>query len=409
VAIDVCYLTSNFKGDVMRVLVTGGMGFVGRAVIRKLLERDVESIIVLDNLTAKIHGTRATPFDFMDERVLFVKGDVRLRDNLEPPLLASEVIVHLAAETGTGQSMYDIENYNGTNISATALMLDILSNKKHQVKKVLVASSRAIYGEGKYCCSQHGTVYPETRLFLDMERGDFEVKCPFCKITPELMATSEDSLVHPISFYGITKHFQEYAIMTMCKNIGIASTALRYQNIYGPGQSLTNPYTGILSIFSKRICQGADIFVFEDGKESRDFVYIDDAATITVESLFSDRADGETLNVGSGMRITVLQIANILKEMFKSDVNVYINREYRAGDIRHNYADISKLKTILGLISKTSLEQGLTFFVDWVKQQDLGPDGYDESIRELETRGLYRSFANQTSDTRWHHGKTDTE
>jgi len=368
------------------------MGFIGRAVVRNLLEKDVENVSILDNLTPKIHGTTPVPHDFKDKRVYFCHGDVSRREELEPLLLSSDAVIHLAAETGTGQSMYEIESYNKTNISATALILDILSNKKHRVKKLLVASSRAIYGEGKYSCSEHGTVYPKTRLSADMDRGDFEVKCPFCGQTPHLMPTSEDSLLHPISFYGITKQFQESVIMTMCKNIGVASTALRYQNVYGPGQSLHNPYTGILAIFSKRIRMGSEVAIFEDGKESRDFIFIDDVAFITVKALFDGRADGEVFNVGSGTPITVYQIAQSLKKLFNAESEIHINGEYRTGDIRHNYADTTKIKKMLDFTAKTSLDQGLSLFVNWVKLQDLSPDTYNESIKEMQHRGLYKSF-----------------
>lgn len=374
----------------MKILVTGGEGFIGKAVIKKLLERDIESIVSFDNLSPKIHGTSACPHDFGDKRVQFIKGDVSRRENIEPVLLSSDVIVHLAAETGTGQSMYDIEHYSNINISAMSLILDLLTNKKHHVKKIILASSRAVYSEGKYSCPEHGIVYPGGRLNSDMANGDFEVKCPYCSKTPKVMATSEDSLLHPISFYGITKQVQESILMTLCRNIDIAAVTFRYQNVYGPGQSLKNPYTGILSIFSNLILSENNIDVYEDGMESRDFIYIDDVADVTVESVFSDCANGEILNIGSGLPVSVLEVAQKLKQRFSSGIDIRINGKYRMGDIRHNYADLTKTKSVLGFTPKVMFDEGLDMFVDWVKQQPPSPDLYRKSIAELYAKGMYK-------------------
>jgi dTDP-L-rhamnose 4-epimerase len=206
-----------------------------------------------------------------------------------------------------------------------------------------------------------------------------------------VLATSEDSLLHPISFYGITKQTQESIIMTLCPTIGIAATALRYQNVYGPGQSLSNPYTGILSIFSTRLRGGKDLNVFEDGRESRDFVFIDDVAEATVKAIFSDRASGAIVNVGSGVPISLLEVAQNLRALFSSTVEIAISGQYRIGDIRHNYADLQKAAEVLGWQPKISFDQGLGFFVEWVKQQSTNIDLYDQAIGEMRAKGLHKA------------------
>jgi len=374
----------------MKILITGGMGFIGKAVIKKVLWEDFDSVVVLDNLLEKIHGPGAAPYDFKDKRVQFVKGDVSSRNEIEPLMLSSDIILHLAAETGTGQSMYEIELYNKVNISATALMLDILTNKKHKVKKFVVASSRTLYGEGKYLCNKHGAVYPKPRKDKDMEKKDFEIKCPECGVIVQVAATTEDSMIHPTSFYGITKQVQEEIVMTLCPNIGIAPVALRYQNVYGPGQSLNNPYTGILSIFSNRIRHRKSIDVFEDGKESRDFVFIEDVADATVRAISSDKANGEAFNIGTGVAVSVLEVASSLKELLASNINISISGKFRLGDIRHNYADINKAKKLLGFNPNYGFKKGLGVFIEWIKSQEVCPDKLDEAMDEIKKKGLYK-------------------
>ncbi len=374
----------------MKILITGGMGFIGKAVIKRCLSEDFDGIVVLDNLLEKIHGPGAIPYDFKDKRVEFIKGDVSLRNDIEPLILSSDIILHLAAETGTGQSMYEIELYDKVNISATALMLDILTNKKHKVKKFVVASSRAVYGEGKYVCKKHGAVYPKPRIASDMDKGDFEVKCPECREIIQVTATTEDSIIHPTSFYGITKQLQEEIVMTLCPNIGIAPVALRYQNVYGPGQSLRNPYTNILSIFSNRIEQKKGIDIFEDGKESRDFVFIEDVADATIKAILSETANGEALNIGTGVAVSVEEVAFSLKELLASNINISISGKFRLGDIRHNYADINKAKKLLGFNPIYSFKKGLGAFLEWIKSQGVYPDRLDEAMDKLKERGFFK-------------------
>jgi dTDP-L-rhamnose 4-epimerase len=302
-----------------------------------------------------------------------------------------DAIIHLAAETGTGQSMYEIEKYTNVNVGGTSIMLDILANNKHSVEKVIIASSRSIYGEGRYWSNElNQYVFPKHRTDYYMSKGDFDVKYNGVTQKLKLMSTDEESKIHPSSVYGITKQNQEQMIMTVCPTIGISPVAFRYQNVYGPGQSLTNPYTGILSIFSNLIKNGRDINIFEDGKESRDFVFIDDVVDATILGLEKEEANGEVFNVGTGQPIDVITVADKLKKYFNSNTKVIISGNYRIGDIRHNFADLKKINEKLGFIPKYTFEEGINKFVHWVKTQEIKKSKYDESIAEMKEKGLFK-------------------
>ena len=376
-----------------KILITGGSGFIGSNLALKLLEKGYQ-VRVLDNLSPQIHGNhpeKTSPlYQSIMDKVEFIKGDITNENDLIKSIQGQHSIIHLAAETGTGQSMYEIKKYCDVNIGGTALLLDILANKKHKIKKILVASSRAIYGEGKYKCKVHGIVYPESRLEINMQRRDFECKCPICGKQVILMPTSEDSKIHPTSVYGITKQNQEQLVLTLGKSMGIQAVAFRYQNVYGPGQSLSNPYTGILSIFSTLIKNGKNINVFEDGHESRDFVYINDVVDATILGLESEESNQHAFNVGADKPIDVLTVANMLKVKYNSSIDIEVNGNYRLGDIRHNYADISKIKQKLGFTTKFSFEAGIDLFTEWVNKVPPFIDKYDKSIDELRIKGLYK-------------------
>ena len=377
-----------------KILITGGAGFIGSNIALKLVERGY-CVTVLDTLSPQIHGIdpkKTSPlYQSILSKVNFLQGSVTNRADWEKASLCEQdAVIHLAAETGTGQSMYEIEKYVQVNIGGTALLLDILTNTPHTVKKILVASSRAIYGEGKYLCKSHGAVYPLPRKDEQMQKGDFECKCPLCGSDVQLVATTEDSLIHPTSVYGITKQNQEQMVMTVCPTIGIEPVAFRYQNVYGAGQSLSNPYTGILSIFSTRIKNRNGLTIFEDGKETRDFVYIDDVVDATILGLEKSEAGGRVFNVGTGVVTDVLTVANTLIQKYEEVVTVNVSGNYRLGDIRHNFADISNAQTYLGFKPKVSFDQGIKKFVDWVNLQEVQDDKYEASIAEMKAKGLYK-------------------
>ncbi|OXA92262.1 NAD-dependent epimerase/dehydratase family protein [Flavobacterium hercynium] len=374
------------------ILITGGAGFIGSNLAMKLIEKGYE-ITVLDNLSEQIHGENpevTSPlFRRIKDKVKFLKGTVTSREDWENALRNQHIIVHFAAETGTGQSMYCIEKYTEVNIQGTAIMLDILANSKHSVEKIIIASSRSIYGEGKYKHSKLGVVYPSHRKEIEMLNGNFELTYSD-NVVLELLATDEESKIHPSSVYGITKQNQEQMIMTVCPTLGIDSVAFRYQNVYGPGQSLSNPYTGILSIFSTQIRNHNAIQIFEDGKESRDFVFIDDVVEATILGIEKKEANGHVFNVGTGVAIDVVEVANSLIEAYNIDVPIEITGRFRLGDIRHNYADLSKIKAILDFQPKVYFKEGIEKFSSWVLEQEIQEDKLSKSLEEMKKKGLLK-------------------
>lgn len=377
-----------------KILITGGAGFIGSNIALKLAEMGHE-VTVLDNLSPQIHGddpeTTSPLYASIKGKVKFINGSVTERSDLRKGIEGVDIILHLAAATGTGQSMYDIFDYVNVNIGGTALLLDILANESHSVKRVVVAESRAIYGEGRYWSDElNSYVYPEERPESTMASGDFEVKYDGCRSPLKLVATTEDSKLHPGSVYGITKQVQGQLVHLVCKSLGIESVSFRYQNVYGPGQSLSNPYTGILSIFSTRIKNGNGLNIFEDGKETRDFVYIDDVADATISGLFTPGISGEAFNIGTGVATDVLTVARTLIKHYGIEVPINISGNYRIGDIRHNFADISKAAELLGFEPKWSFDKGIAQFCKWVDDQPVQKDGYDSSIEEMKQKGLYK-------------------
>lgn len=375
------------------ILVTGGAGFIGSNVSIKLISKGY-NVTVLDSLSVQIHGddpNETSPlYQSIKGKVRFVHGSVTSREDWLTALKGQDAVIHLAAETGTGQSMYEIEKYVQTNIGGTALLLDILTNTKHNVKRVIVAESRAIYGEGKYYSKKlDKDVYPDERLEEDMDNGRFECTYPEADDL-KLVATTEDSKIHPTSVYGITKQVQGQLVHLVCPAIGVDAVSFRYQNVYGPGQSLSNPYTGILSIFSTRIKNGKTINIFEDGKESRDFVYINDVVDATILGLEVKEAAGHVFNIGTGIATDVLTVANTLCDKYNVHVPVIVSGNYRIGDIRHNYADISLAKKILGFEPKWSFSEGIARFCKWVDEQSVQEDKYEYSINEMKKKGLYK-------------------
>ena len=373
------------------VLISGGAGFIG-SHLASHLHNTGHAVTVLDNLSSQVHGPGALAFPAYNDHVIsrFVNGDVRSRQDWLEALQNQDIVVHFAAETGTGQSMYQIARYTETNIGGTALLCDILTSDQHHVAKVILASSRAVYGEGKYLCQDDGIVYPKARRKEDLDRGDFDLQCPICGQTVTACATDENSLLSPSSVYALSKQVQEQMLGLVCTALGMPVVVLRYQNVYGPGQSLSNPYTGILSIFSTRLLNGNEIHVFEDGRESRDFVHVDDVARATAMAIAAEEANNQILNVGSGVATDVLTVAHELAKSLGIDATIRVTGGYRLGDIRHNYADIGRIRQILGFEPQIRFAQGIRRLAEWVKSQPVQDDKYVESIQEMSARGLYR-------------------
>ncbi len=376
---------------IKKILITGGAGFIGSNVAIKLLERGYD-VTIFDNFLSQIHGDKNELSALLKDKVTLIRGDVADKSAFYKALEGQDAVIHYAAETGTGQSMYNIAHYINVNIQATAYLCEYIINEYNQIKTVIVASSRSIYGEGKYISPTEGNVYPHSRTFNNIKES-FEVNCPTTgKFDLALTGTDESSLIHPSSFYGITKQVQEQMIILACKLKNINGFALRYQNVYGPGQSLKNPYTGILSIFSRLALQNEEINIFEDGMESRDFVYIDDVVKGTLSCLNEDIQGQHILNIGSGVPVTVNEVAEEIVNYLKSSSKIKISGAFREGDIRHNFADLKLAEEVLDFVPEWSFNAGLHSFLNWVlsSKEDIPADtsDYKRSLGELKEKGL---------------------
>lgn len=374
------------------VLITGGAGFIGSRLARRL-SSEGHRVTVLDSLIAQVHGddpdTTSPLLRSLDGVATVIRGSVTSSEDLARALPGVTAVVHLAAETGTGQSMYEIDRYVEVNTGGTAKLLDLLANTGHSVRRIVIASSRSIYGEGAYRTTDGRVVYPPHRADADMAAGDFDVHVEG-EGQLKLIPTDESAKLHPSSVYGITKQMQEALVMTVAPTIGIQPVALRYQNVYGPGQSLKNPYTGILSIFSTLIRQGKEINIFEDGLESRDFVYIDDVVEATYLATTSPAAAGGIFNVGSGVATTVLEVVEALTEAYDRDIPTRVSGNYRLGDIRHNVADTTRLRDVLGFTPSVPFSEGVKRFAEWVLTEPVEGDNYQKSLDEMAAKNLLK-------------------
>jgi dTDP-L-rhamnose 4-epimerase len=368
------------------VLVTGGAGFVGSHIVEMLLERGYP-VRVYDKLVEQVHSG-STP-KYVPKEAEFIRGDMCDIDTLRDALDGVGMIVHDAAEVGVGQSMYEIVRYVDANTGGTAVLLELLANEPHQVEKIVVASSMSIYGEGAYFCSQDNEVYPRLRSEEQLERHAWEVRCPECARPVEMIPTPEEKPLFPTSIYAISKMDQELMCLAVGHAYGISVVALRYFNTYGPRQALSNPYTGVPAIFSSRLLNARPPVVFEDGQQGRDFIHVTDVARANILALESDRANGNVLNIGTGRTTSVLQVARTLTERLGVDVEPEIVGEYRAGDIRHCYADTSRARKILDFEAKVRFEDGMGELVNWVREQQ-AVDLVDSARAELGQRGLIR-------------------
>jgi dTDP-L-rhamnose 4-epimerase len=364
----------------MKVLVTGGAGFISRHLTSLLCTQGYE-VVWLDNLDPQVHGTGG-------KGVKLVIGDIRDRQACLSALEGVEAIFHFAALTGTGQSMYKVFHYTDVNVGGTGLLWDILANEPHQVKKILIASSRSIYGEGAYkCISKCGQTVPYPRSKAQLTHHDWSLNCPHCGAIAEAISTPEDSYPQPASLYACSKLAQEQMSLTMGKALGIPTVALRFQNVFGPEQSLSNPYTGIISIFSNQMRQNLPINIYEDGEETRDFVYVGDVAEICSRSLALD-CDALVANVGSGIATRVIDLAYQLKSLWNSSSSIEVTGDFRVGDIRHNWADLTKLNQIFPGWQPTPISLGLEKFVAWAKTQAIYEDRSKTAVQELKQRNL---------------------
>lgn len=367
------------------ILVTGGAGFIGSHLVSALLQRG-HKVRVLDAFIDQVHTGRQIP---SRKDIELLRGDVRDRAMVESALEGVEVVFHLAAEVGVGQSMYEIERYVSTNDMGTATLLEALVKRRDRIRKLVVASSMSIYGEGAYRCVRCGPVEPALRSWSQLSKRDWEVRCPECQSAVEAAQTPETKALHPASVYAISKQDQEQYCLVVGRAYGIPTVALRYFNIYGPGQALSNPYTGVLAIFSSRLLNGQSAMIFEDGLQSRDFTHVSDVVQANLLAMESDNASFQAINVGTGSATSVKRVADLLAEEMDFSSDPTIVGQYREGDIRHCVADISRARSLLGYEPKVSLEQGMPQLVEWVREQH-ATDSVEQATQELQSHGLVK-------------------
>ncbi|WP_301144851.1 NAD-dependent epimerase/dehydratase family protein [Mycolicibacterium fortuitum] len=372
-------------------MVTGGAGFIGRHVTSRLLAAG-HDVIVYDALIDQVHQGRPPEAVFDDPRVTFVRAQITDRDALGAALLEVDQVVHLAAEVGVGQSMYLVDRYVQANTGGTGLLLDLIVNTPAvEISKIVVASSMSIYGEGLYRCREHGLVAPDLRSAADLQARRWELSCPECGQDLLPVPTTETKELKPSSVYAITKMDQELLCLAVGGAYGIDTTAVRYFNAYGPGQSLSNPYTGVAAIFISRLLNGQRPLVNEDGRQIRDFVHVEDVAAGTVAALSAQGCAGQVFNLGSGQPISIYDLAvQLAAAVGRSDLTPQVLDQFRVGDIRHCWADISRSRALLGYQPQHNLRRGgMDRLIEWARTQT-AVDNVDAAAKELHDRGLVR-------------------
>jgi len=364
----------------MKVLVTGGAGFIGSHTVDLLIKKGYD-VRILDNLEAQVHG-RKKP-DYINPRAEFNLGDITNPKNWENALDGVEAVIHLAAMVGVGQSMYQPIRYLDANTTGTAKFYEILINNpkiRKNIKKIIVASSKSIYGEGAYVCKNHDVVYPGLRPIEQLEKKDWEVHCPFCDEHVKPVGITEEKLPQNLSVYALSKFDTERLALMYGHSFGIPTTAFRYFNVYGPRQSLNNPYTGVCAIFISRVKNNNPPIIFEDGEQVRDFIYIEDVARANLMAL--EKTDGiDVYNLGTGIPTSINGIAKTIISLFGSKVKPKITKDFRVGDNRHDFADISKIKKGLGFKPKWSLKKGFEELIEWSKTQE-AIDKFEDAEKE---------------------------
>lgn len=371
----------------LNVLVTGGAGFIGSHLVDALVDRG-HRVRVVDALVSQVHGEDAKP-TYLNAGAEFIQGDVCDRAVVDAALDGIDVVFHEAAEVGVGQSMYEIERYVRANDLGTAVLLESILERRPQIKKLVVASSMSIYGEGAYTCANCGSVAPQLRPVSQLLERRWEVECPKCGRELSPAPTTEEKPLFPTSVYAVTKQDQEQFCLAVGRSYGIPAVALRYFNVYGTRQALSNPYTGVCAIFSARLLNGNRPMVFEDGEQTRDFVHVSDIVQANLLALETDRADYESINVGTGRATSIRTVSRLLAEGLGQDLEPEIVAKYREGDIRHCVADISKAKSLLGYEPQVSLERGIPELLSWVRAQ-AAKDKVESATAELESRQLVR-------------------
>lgn len=368
------------------ILVTGGMGFVGSYLVDELVQRG-HRVRIFDNLDTQVHPTGERP-DYANPNAEFIQGDVRDYDAFKKALDDVEIVFHQAAAVGMGQSQYEIKKYVDVNTGGTANLLDIIANNDHKIEKLIVAASQTSYGEGLYTCSKHGTQHPSLRPNAQLDEEQWEHKCPICSTDMPATPVSETTERVCYAIYAQTKTHQEDMVLSIGRAYNIPSVALRYFNIFGPRQSLSNPYTGVGAIFMSRLKNGKRPVIYEDGKQSRDFISVHDIVQANLLAMEKSEGDYQAFNVGSGAGTSIEQIALTLANILGLEhLPPEITGSYREGDTRHSIADISKITNTLGFKPTISFQHGMEELVEWARDRE-ATDGFAKAQAELQQRGL---------------------
>ncbi len=368
-----------------QILITGGAGFVGSHLADGLLAAG-HSVRVLDDLTPQVHPAGRP--DYLSPDVELVQGDVRDPNLLKEVLTGTDAVYHFAATVGVGQSMYEISRYMSVNTQGTAELLQAILDSKTQLEKLVVASSMSIYGEGRYACSDCGkAASPPVRSLAQLKSGQWDLHCAACGGVLKPLATAEDKPSEINSMYALSKRDQEELCLIYGRTYGLPVTALRFFNIYGTRQALSNPYTGVAAVFASRMMNENAPTVFEDGEQMRDFVSVHDIVRANMLAMERPESNGEVINIGCGKPITIRRVGELLAEALGRDVRPVITNKFRAGDIRHCYADISKARRLLGYEPQVNHEEGFQELAEWLSGQQ-AEDKADTMLKELSTYGL---------------------
>lgn len=374
----------------MKILVTGGAGFIGSHIVDALIARGHE-VRIYDNLDRQVHGERGDVPSYLNSEAQLVCGDIRDRESLHKALDNIEVVYHEASAVGVGQSMYQIQKYTHVNVLGTANLLDIIVNEKTRVEKLVLASSMSNYGEGKYECEKCGVVYPKLREVDQLVARQWEVQCPSCNASLSPLATDESKPLFPTSVYATNKRDQEEMFCEVGLAYGIPTVVLRYFNVYGPRQALSNPYTGVIAIFSNCLLGETSPIIFEDGLQSRDFTSVHDIVQANMLALEKHKKGVEVFNVGTGVSTNLIELFSLLRgALLIKDANPpQTANRFRAGDIRHCFADISKIKDKLGFAPRVVLTDGIKELTDWLRSQTPSKV-LPKAMAELEAMGLVK-------------------
>jgi len=364
-----------------RVLVTGGAGLIGSHVTDLLL-REGWKVRVLDNLEPNTHK-RGKPA-WINQDAEFIAGDLRDRDTITVALDQIDIVFHQAAYGGY---MPEIAKYVHVNSLGTAQMLEVIREKKLSIKKIVVASSQAVYSEGAGECPNHGLVFPPVRPVEQLRKGDWQVHCPICGAITKSVPTPENAPVGGETVYGLTKVDQERLVLLWGKQIGIPTVALRYSCTYGPRQSIFNPYTGVIAIFCTRLLNNLPPVLYEDGEQTRDFSFVEDIARANLLAAETDKLDGLPVNVGSGSGVSIREIAESISNALKIDIAPEVNGEFRPGEMRHLTSDTTRVHTA-GYEPHVDLAEGIRRYIDWIRTQSDIRDYFSEAAKILRSKGI---------------------